>query len=216
MKRLLIIGAGGFGREVYSSALYFEGTEWQVAGFLDDRAGILDGLGYAHPVIGSPESYEPGPDDVFLVALGDPAERRRYSELITSRGGELTRLVNPKAEVSERTRWGGGVTVGPFCTISPDVTLGEGVCINSHVAIGHDAEIGAYTQVSSFAFIGGGARIGADVTIQPNAVVPAGCRVDDGATVGAGSVALRVVRKGTTVFGVPAVPLRLQRDDAAE
>lgn len=214
MKRLHVIGAGGLGREVLGNALYFEGTQWTVVGFLDDRANLLDGVACSHAIVGSVESHAVQPDDLFLVAVGDPAARRRYGELITGRGGVLTNLVHPNSVVSPRVRWGAGAMVGPFCTISPEVRIGDGVCISSHAAIGHDAVIGAYSQISSFAFIGGGARLGEGVTLQPNAVVPAGARVDDGATVGAGSVAMRVVKAGSTVFGVPAVPLRVRPDNA--
>lgn len=214
MKQLYVIGAGGLGREVLGNALYYEGTQWTVVGFLDDRADLLDGIDCSHPIVGTAESHEIQEDNLFLVAVGDPAVRRRYAELITSRGGVLTNLAHPNSLISPRVQWGSGVMVGPFCSISPEVSLGDGVCISSHAAIGHDAVIGAYAQISSFAFIGGGARLGVGVTIQPGAVVPAGARVDEGATVGAGSVAMRVVKGGTTVFGVPAVPLRVRPDDA--
>ena len=62
MKHLLIIGARGFGREIYRSFIhtkpYIE-KEIDVKGFLDDKADALDGLkGEWPPIIGAVETYE--------------------------------------------------------------------------------------------------------------------------------------------------------------
>lgn len=217
MERLVIIGAGGFGREIYATALRLEerGAAWKVKGFLDDRAGLLDGLGYPHPILGSVEQYEPAEEDVFVCAQGDPAHRRRYTEMIVARGGRMTNLLHWTSLTTPRIAWGVGCVIGPFCSLSTEIRVGDSVFLNSHVAIGHDVEIGAYCQLQSFAFVGGGASIGEGVTLQPHAVVLPGARVADGAVVGAGSVVLRKVAARTTVFGVPATPLGFGDEDAS-
>jgi sugar O-acyltransferase (sialic acid O-acetyltransferase NeuD family) len=209
MKNLIIIGAGGYGREIYGTAMGLEQRNpgWRLKGFLDDRAGLLDGLPYERPILGPVETYEPGPDDLFVCAIGAPEARRRYTGMIIARGGRLTNLVHWTAITTPRIAWGSGILVGAYCTLSTEVTIGDSACFNAHVSVGHDAVIGRYCQLQSFSFVGGGARLGEGVILQTHAVVLPGARVGDGAIIGAGSVALRKVAPATTVFGVPATKL---------
>jgi sugar O-acyltransferase (sialic acid O-acetyltransferase NeuD family) len=210
MNRLVIIGAGGCGREIHAIAMGLEaqGAPWKVKGFLDDRPDLLDGMGY-----GPVEEYEPADEDLFVCALGDPAARRTYTEKIRARGGRMTGLFHWTSLAPPRVAWGAGCVVGPFCVFSGDVCIGDSVFFGSHATIGHDVEIGSYCQIQSFSCIGGGARIGDGVTLQPHSVVLPGARVADGAVVGAGSVVLRKVAANTTVFGVPATPLAFRGED---
>ena len=81
MERVLIIGAGGWGREVLHQMLHDDAgkdVHWYVDGFLDDRAHVLDGYDVEVPIVGDPMSYVPKPNDVFVCALGDPRQRHKY------------------------------------------------------------------------------------------------------------------------------------------
>ena len=72
MKHLLIIGARGFGREVYDLAMNCieAGADFDIKGFLDDKVDALNGLGGYPPIISSVEDYEIQPGDVFICGLG--------------------------------------------------------------------------------------------------------------------------------------------------
>ena len=101
MKHLVIIGAGGYGREMFGAALESVGfgTAFDVRGYLDARSDALaDFKGYP-PVIGSPETYEPEADDVFITALGSIASRRRCVELVKARGGTFVSIVHRTAVI---------------------------------------------------------------------------------------------------------------------
>lgn len=74
MKHLLIIGARGFGREVYN--LFMEckhlHSEYYCIGFLDDNTNALNNYHNYPPIISSVEEYQVKEDDVFICALGEP------------------------------------------------------------------------------------------------------------------------------------------------
>ncbi|MCA9041692.1 MAG: hypothetical protein KDA65_15170, partial [Planctomycetaceae bacterium] len=77
-KQLLIIGAGGLGREVLAWAIdasNLSETGWNVAGFLDSNRKALDGypLPAGYTVVGDPKTYQPTSNEVFVCAIGDPA-----------------------------------------------------------------------------------------------------------------------------------------------
>ena len=71
MKQLLIIGARGFGREVYNLFLACKaaGLEMCCKGFLDDKKDALDGYKNYPPIISSVEDYIIQEDDVFICAF---------------------------------------------------------------------------------------------------------------------------------------------------
>ena len=75
MKNIVIIGAGGFGREMLAWVRQSTGL-WPVKGFLDDNPRALDGFAKNVPVLGGTEDFEPGSEDLFVCALGR-VERRR-------------------------------------------------------------------------------------------------------------------------------------------
>jgi sugar O-acyltransferase (sialic acid O-acetyltransferase NeuD family) len=210
MKRLIIISAGAFGREVHDMARDIRrdaggGCPWEVGGFLDDRTGILEGKGCADtPILGSPETYTPRQGDLFVCAIGQPSVRRRYSEMLRTKGGEFAVLLDPWTRVGSGTVLGDGSVVGPFCAVSCDIEVGSDTMITAHVTIGHDVKIGRCCQIGASVFIGGGTVIGDDVTLHPHAVILPGIKVGDGAVVGAGAAVVSDVPAVQKVFGVPA------------
>jgi len=218
MKRLLIIGARGFGREIANLARQCpgNGTEFEVAGYLDDQPDALSGYPGYPPIIASVESYTIGADDVFVCALGSTTHKQMYVEMIRSRGGCFQTLVHPTALVGTNARLGEGCIVGAYAVISCDVSIREQVTIQGFSVIGHDAKIGAYCHLNTYAFMGGFAELEAGVTLHTGAKVLPHKRVGAHAIVGAGSVVLRNVRPGATVFGIPAMPIPGSRDELAK
>lgn len=119
---LYIVGAGGFGREVYDVVLahaYLASTRKNLrVVFLDDgRAGenVRD-----LPVL-TPEDAEPGAE--FVVAIANPAVRRRLSEALTARGLTPATVRHPAAIVGPETTIGPGSVILALAHVSSSVTL---------------------------------------------------------------------------------------------
>ena len=91
MKNLLIIGARGFGREVYNLFLESKSNlpDIQIKGFLDDKADALDSFSNYPSIISSVEDYIIEETDVFVCALGDVNYKKKYVEIIKSKGGKF-------------------------------------------------------------------------------------------------------------------------------
>ena len=209
MKNLVIVGAGGFGREICSVAktAVGYGTAFTVKGFLDLKPDALAGTTGYPPVLGAPETYGIEPDDVFFVALGDLGLRRKNVELIAARGGRFLTLVHPSVSIGMNVRIGEGCYIAHNAVLTADAEIGNNVCIFHGTVIGHDCRVGDCSHVSSLVFLGGGVRIGTGVTVHPGVRVAPFKRIGDGATLGIGSVVIANVRPGATVFGNPALPV---------
>ncbi len=203
--RLIIIGAGGFGRTIAGLAKTDRacGVDWDVKGFLDNRSELSKPSNL--PILGDPLAYDIVDGDIFICALGDPKARRHYTTPLREKGADFISL-RSEMQIGERVHISRGCIFDRNVSLSPDVHIGEFVTILSTTIIGYDVQIGDFSQIGSFVFVGGGAQIGRDVVIHPHATILPGVRIGDGAVVGAGSVVMRAVAPGTTVLGNPAKP----------
>ncbi len=211
--RLIVLSASGLGREYFHLAKKMvennHSVEWEPFGFLDDRPGILDGKKLAGtPILDTIENYMPKSNDRFICAMGSPSERQRYVKIIRDKGGIFTKIISPKAQTCSGRKLGRGVVICGNALISCDVDIGGHTFINNNTTVGHDTQIGRCCHIGGHVFIGGNNRIGKWVTIHPSATILPGLKIGDEAVIGAGSVVTKDVKKGETVFGVPARVVR--------
>lgn len=211
MKNLYIVGARGFGREVYNLAKESEGyeTEFKIAGFLDDKADALAGYEGYPEIAGSVEEFIPAEDDVVVVALGDVRFKKKYVDVLLEKGAEFYTLVHRDAYISQNVKIGRGCIVCANARISCDIEIGDFNTFQPFCLLGHDVRIGDYCQINSYAFMGGFAVIEDCVTLHTGAIIHPHKRVKSGAVVGAGAVVIRNVAENTTVYGNPARKLEL-------
>lgn len=205
MKHLIIIGAGGMGRTVYSNALESVGYGdiFDIKGFIDDNLSALDGFDGYPPVIGSISQYKPVENDVFVSSIGGPYRRPCMEEII-GRGGQFIELVHQTARIYAGAKLGKGNFVGAYSVVGNDATVGDYNMIQSYTVIGHDARLGSWNRIDTHVTIVGGVVIEDDVNIHTSAVISHKVVVESGAHVGACSFVMRRVKTGTTVMGVPA------------
>ena len=206
MKRLLIVGAGGFGREVLCWARDAELTqsEWRVGGFLDGDAAALDGFDVPLEILGDPADFVPAETDLCICAIGDPATRRRVTGGLEERGARFATLIHPSVIVGAGCRLGDGCILCPRAVLTTHIVLGRFVTVNLAATIGHDARVGDWCTLSDHVDITGKVTLGNSVFAGSHASILPGLRVGDGSVIGAGAVVTRNVPAGSTMFGVPA------------
>ena len=205
-KRMYIIGARGFGRELALWLPMWPGfcDRYSIAGFLDDKVDALEGFPGYPPIVASVESYRPKPDDVFVCGLGKIEWRRKYIDIMLAKGAVFETLVCPYACVFPTARLGIGCLINGTASVSADVRIGDFVLVHSHATLSHDVTVGDHSVIENGVFAGGSARIGGRVTVHTRAIILPSQSVGDDAVVGAGSVVIRNVKAGMTVFGNPA------------
>jgi sugar O-acyltransferase (sialic acid O-acetyltransferase NeuD family) len=206
MKRILIVGAGGFGRELYEWVLESQAQypEWRIAGFLDDEEDILDGRNYDLGIISPVSDYSAKENEYLLMGRGSPKAKREIATNLQSRGAKFLTFIHKTALVGKNVTLGEGCIMCPYSVLTCDIEIGDFVTINCFSGAGHDVRIGSYSTLSAHVDITGYASIGEGVLLGSHASVLPKVKVEDDAVVGAGSVVLRTVKAGTTVFGNPA------------
>lgn len=216
-KRLLIIGAGGFGREVLNWARDVQASsdvDWDVAGFLDSNQQALDGFDIDVPVLGDSQTWEPKPGDRFICAVGEPSIRLKICRELQSRGAEFITLIHPTASIGARCRIGIGCIVCPGAIVTADATIGDFVALNVRSCVAHDAQVGDGCTINNFCDITGNVQLGEGVFLGSHVSVTPSARIGDYARVGAGSVVVRPVRAHSTVMGPTAKRLNLAEEAA--
>jgi sugar O-acyltransferase (sialic acid O-acetyltransferase NeuD family) len=205
-----IIGAGGYGRELYWQArsVVGHGRDWTITGYLNDLPDVLDNYPEVPRIQGTTD-YMPRPIDRFICSIGDIEGRRNVCHKFLSRGALFFNLVHKGVLQPESCILGKGIVIERGATLATDVTVGDHTLILGNSSLGHDVKVGSYCNISSFAVLLGRCKIGSGVVIGAHAVILPDIEVGDNAVVGAGSVVVRDVKPGETVFGVPARTIKV-------
>lgn len=206
MKKLVIFGAGGFGREVLQLVrdVNREAPAWECAGFLVDDGPQAETLVQGLPVLGGVDWLRCNPDVEVVVAVGEPAARKKIVERLVSVGAVFATLIHPRAWLGEYVSVGRGCVICAGALITTDIRLGEHVHVNIGTTIGHDSLLSDFVTVSPGVNVSGKVRLGDGVFLGSGAVLLPGVSVGEGAVIGANSVVLADLPPGCTAVGVPA------------
>jgi len=211
MKDLIIVGAGGFGREVLSYAhdiIEAGQSEWCIKGFINDLPNALDNFDVGYPILGSIKNHVVEKNSVYICAIGDSKARLRIGLELQSKGAQFINLIHPETKFRERVKMGIGIIVCPGSGSSPDVTIGDFVMINTKVGIGHDCTIGKGVTIGPRAEITGNCHIADGVYIGAGAIIIPNRKIGTNAQIGAGAVIFTNVKPEKTMIGNPAQVLK--------
>lgn len=210
---VVVVGAGGFGREtldVLEAVNRRSGQQpYVIQGVADDSPSDHDLALLLRRGI----KYLGSTADVFtlsnrnlryLIAIGNPESRRYVDQRFRDAGFLATSAVHPTAVVGSNFQMEAGVVICAGVQISTNVSLGEHVHINPGGIIGHDATLSGYVSVNPGAIVSGHVHVKSRALLGAGAIVLQGLTVGEGSVVGAGAVVVGHVPKGSTVKGVPA------------
>jgi sugar O-acyltransferase (sialic acid O-acetyltransferase NeuD family) len=209
---LVVVGAGGFGREVVDVIEAINAASdqpaWDLLGIVDDapaevnlqrlRSRNLEYLGSVADYLGS------GPAAPYVVGVGTPGARRRIVERMASAGLKAATLLHPQATVGSDVVIGDGTIMCAGARVTTNVRLGCHVHINPNATVGHDTTLGDFVSLNPGASVSGDCVIESDVLIGVAGVILNGLTVGSGATVGGAACVVRNVAAGAVVKGVPA------------
>lgn len=181
--KLLLVGAGGFGRVV----LEHVAEEYDVA-FLDDGdVTEADGV----PVIGNTNDMEKFfPEyEKLLVTIGNNALREKLYRRAAEIGYIFPNVIVSSAYVSPHAVLGNGIIVLNNAVVQNGAKIGDGSILNPGVEAHHDSTIGKYcliytnSVVRSLTHVGDRVWVGSTCTISTCAEVKADSLIEDGSVV---------------------------------
>jgi UDP-3-O-[3-hydroxymyristoyl] glucosamine N-acyltransferase len=109
-----------------------------------------------------------------VVAIGNPALRRRWQQVLKASGAPLGVVVHPRAYVSPSAQLAPGCVVLAGAVVNADAQLERGVLVNSGAVVDHDALCGPYSQLGVNAAMAGGSRLGPLASLAAGEVLGCG------------------------------------------
>lgn len=204
MYNIIIVGAGGFAREVYYWVNdTFSKESYKIKGFLSYNQKDLNGYNIKGGIIGNDDNYKIEENDRFIIAIGDIDIKKRAINKLKKRGAKFISLIHPTALIIPTVKIGEGVVICPYCLVSDNVRLDDFVMMNTYASCGHDVKVGKYSILSPYVALNGFVKLENEVFVGTHATVISYKKVGFQSKISANSVVMRNVPSKCMVFGVP-------------
>ena len=180
-EKLLLVGAGGFGRMVAEQAM----LQYDCV-FVDDGQTVgteICGIPVVGKISDLPKlhtNYK-----LLVVGIGNNKFRTQVYEKAKSFGYTFPNIIAPSAYISPYAKLGRGCVILQNACIQNGAVVGNGVLLNAGTEVHCDANVGDYaliytnSVVRTGAAVGSYVRIGSNCTICNNAIVPDGADIPD-------------------------------------
>lgn len=204
MKKIVVVGAGGFGREVewLIEEINQHNNQWSFEGFVDDKLspGTISGKS---KVIGDIEWLKSQNLNV-VVAVGDPLSKKKIVNRLKDSNNSFPILIHPNVRLSDSVRIGQGSIICSGCILTTDISVGDHVILNLDSTVGHDATIGDYSTILPSVNISGFVKINASVSVGTGTQVIQGLEIGEETIIGAGAVVTKNIPSKVVAVGMPA------------
>lgn len=213
-KKIVIIGAGGFGREVLDviEAIRQNGNgEYVPLGFVvDEKYGtpgkIINGL----PILGGFDWLAKNSKKVLAICgVGAPQYRFQLIRRAIKVGCRFITLVHPSAILTQWINIGVGTVITAGCILTNQIEIGDHVHINLDCTIGHDAVLQDFATLAPGVHVSGKVFLGSGCYIGTGANILEKLKIGSWSIIGAGSTIIKDVPENVTVVGVPGKTIKV-------
>ena len=210
MKDIVIIGAGGVGREVVwiIEQINMKEDTWNIVGFIDDNEKIWGTEMNGYKVIGGLsclDEFEIKPE--VIVAIANYNVKKIIVEKLEGKLKFAT-VVHPDVYLNRTIKIGKGSIIYPAVIMTTNISIGNHVIVSPKCGIGHDSIIKDYVSLLWNVNISGFDVIEEGVLIGSGATIIQGKRVGYESIVGAGAVVVKDIDGNSTKVGVPTVRIK--------
>jgi|TARA_B110000240_G_C13480647_1_gene445125 sugar O-acyltransferase (sialic acid O-acetyltransferase NeuD family) len=210
MKDIVIIGSGGFAKEVVFLIEECNKTEkeWNILGFIDEEKDLIIGK---HKVYETDEWLLNLNKEIYVVfGIGNPTLIKEiHLKLEINSNLIFPNIIHPNV-VGD---WE-GIELGKgnlFCasnTLTTGIKIGDFNIFNLDCTIGHDSIFGSYNVINPSANISGGVEIADNVLIGTNVTILQYKKIFSNVIVGASSLVTKDIVEEGVYVGSPVVKIK--------
>lgn len=207
-KKICILGAGGFGREVLCClADTIKGSNLKledIACFMVDdqyyKQSTIMGVSVIKRSDFVPENYD------VVIAIGEPLIRKKIASELPPETTYAT-IVHPNAIVSDWVEIGKGSIVTAGNVITCNIKIGDHAHLNLNTTIGHDCLIGDFFTTAPGAHVSGNCTFADCVYLGTNSAVKNGITICNDVTIGMGAMVVKSINESGVYIGNPSKKL---------
>ena len=211
MKKIAIIGAGGFGREVKMLIDQINAVEekYEFIGYYDDgkdKGMLINNF----PVLGKVSELNEVTEKLTVaLALGNPTYKKNVVQLVTNSNITFETLIHPNVLIGkDEVSIGKGTVICAGNIITCNIIIKDYVTLNLACTIGHD------TLLEDFVSLMPAVNVSGDVVLEEAVYVGTGAKiinqvkVGKNTTIGAGAVVSKSITENCIAVGIPAKPIK--------
>lgn len=208
MKKIVIIGAGGLGREVkylIDDINAVSLNKFELIGYYDDAflkgSIIIDDL----PCLGKIEDLVDCKEDLGVIfgLGGAKIKKETLSKIEINKNLSYPNIIHPNAHITKGVLLGKGNLIAYGCFISCDVEMGDFNFMNTYCAVGHNTVIGNGNIFMPRVQISGDVKIGNDNFLGMSASVIQGKKVGNENIINGFTFLTKSISNNRVYFGVP-------------
>ncbi|MDR6301803.1 acetyltransferase [Mesonia maritima] len=212
MEKIVIVGAGGFGREVKMLIDQINNANstplYEIEGFYDDAEGLpnlINGI----PLLGSLKNLSER-NDLISVALGVgiPKVKKEIALSLKNKNFRFPTLIHPNVYMGDEVNIGKGSIICANNIITCNINMENFVTLNLSCTTGHDTFIGDFCSFMPSVNISGEVKIKESVYVGTGAKIINQLEIGENTTIGAGAVVAKSLPANCTAVGIPAKPIK--------
>lgn len=206
MKNLVIVGAGGLGREVAAMIKLKFSHQYNFLGFVDDGLKLGEAINGVE-VLGNIDWLNHQKEELAVVmAIGRPGLKAILFKRLHNDSLSYPNILDPASSFHEvdKIKMGQGNVVTDRCVFTTNIVMGSFNLFNLNTTVGHDCEIGDFCSIMPGVNLGGGSKLGNEIYVGSGANVIHAVTVGSSSIIGSGAVVNTAIPAGKTYVGVPA------------
>ncbi len=208
--KVVIVGAGGFGREVLAmiKAINLQRKTFSVLGFIDDNIAKGTQI-HDLTILGKVADIEQTKAEGVVLAIGNSSIREQVAKALPA-NVKRPNIIHPQTQFLDKDRilMGEGCIVCAGNIFTTDIKMGDFCIVNLQCTIGHDAELENFVSVMPGVNISGGAKLKTGVYIGTGAKLIKATVIGAYSKVGAGAVVDADIAAHDIVVGIPAKSIK--------
>lgn len=206
MDKILIWGASGHAM-VVADIIRLQG-QYQIVGFLDNFNRQRKNTSfYGSQILGGEEELDKirAQGIKYLIfGFGNGNARLKLTELIKSKGFQLSSAIYPSSIIASDVIIGPGTVVAAGTVINSKCLIGENVIINTSSSIDHECIIGDGAHICPGVHLAGKVTVGRAAWVGIGACVIDHISIGKASLIGAGAVVIKDIPDNAVAYGNPA------------